>query len=59
MVNGVVDLCARPGDFYFQRGDAAVEFVDRQPVEILALELRQGILVAKWRTFVGVHVRQR
>jgi len=59
MVNGACPMALYSRDFFFQRGDARVELLDRQWVEVLARELRQRIVAPKRQILVGIHGAKR
>lgn len=58
MVNGGGNFRFDASDFRFQRGDAGGEFVDRQRIEILALEQRQRIFRLARKEIVEIHGRK-
>ena len=59
MVNGGFNLLARPADLGLQRGDTAVQFLDRPGVEILARERGQRIVRTLREKFIQIHGAQR
>lgn len=59
MVNGAFNPRSAPGDLGLERGDALVEFLDRERVEVLHRELAEQIVLATRKILVGVHHRQR
>ena len=58
MVNGGVDLRAHPGDLALERGDALLELLDRQGIEILLRELHQRIAGLAREELFEVHARR-
>ena len=58
MVNGLFTFQFRTNDLGFERGDACIEFDDRQRVEILADQRRKWIAGSR-RCIVQIHERQR
>ena len=55
MVNGLVDFPTGTGDLALQRRDPRVQLADREPVEVLADQLRQHVVGTR-RGVVEVHV---
>lgn len=58
MVNSAFDPLADAGDFRFQCGDAPVQFVDRQRIEVLAGQLGDHVAGAAGK-IVGFHDADR
>ncbi len=44
-----------PRDLGLQRGDARAQFLDRQGIEILARQHRDGVVAAARQNIVGIH----
>lgn len=55
MVNGMINFCAASDDFGFERGDPRVQLVDRQPVKVIARELRERVIGSARENFFSVH----
>lgn len=55
MVNGVFNFCAAAGDLTLQRGDARLEFIDGEAIDILPDELVHRIVGALGEKIVGLH----
>ncbi|MDB5678566.1 MAG: hypothetical protein JWM94_1568 [Sphingomonas bacterium] len=58
MVNGALFMLVNADDFTLQRGDARIELSDRQRIEVLFDQEREG-LVGPRQILVGIHGRQR
>jgi hypothetical protein len=59
MVNDACPMPFYPRDFRFERGNARVELLDRQRIEVLTRELRQRIVASKRQILVGIHKAKR
>ncbi len=59
MVNGACLVALYPRNFFLERGDARVEFLDRQRIEVLARELDQRVVAPKRQILVGIHAHKR
>ena len=58
MVNGALFMFVHPGDLTLQRGDPRIELGNRQRIEVLFDQEREG-LVGPRQILVGIHARQR
>ena len=54
MVNGALHMVPDAGDFTLQRGDARLQLADRQRIEVLFYQEREG-LVGPRQILVGIH----
>jgi hypothetical protein len=59
MVNGAFNLSSDARYLGFQRGDARLELLDRERIEILACQRDDGIVGAAGQVFFRVHVTDR
>ena len=55
MLNRVRNFGTTSCDLRLERGDARVEFVDREGIEVLPSEVAEQIVLATRQIFVGVH----
>jgi NADPH:quinone reductase len=55
MVNGAFNLSSNASQLGFQRGDAGVEFLDREGIEILARQRGDGVVGALGQEIVRIH----
>ena len=55
MVNGSIYFASAPNDLRLQGGDAFVQLVDRQGIEVLPPQLGEQVVLATRKIFVGVH----
>ncbi len=56
MINGAIHLLPAARDLGLEQLDALGQFLDREGIEVLARELRGGVVMAT-RKIVGVHRR--
>jgi hypothetical protein len=59
VVNGPIYFASASDDLRLQRGDALVQLVDRQGIEVLPRQLGEKVVLATRKIFVGVHARER
>ena len=59
MVNAALTMLRDPRDFGLERGNARVEFDDRERIEILPAEFSQKIAALAGEDVLRVHAAQR
>ncbi len=59
MVNRCLPFFPGPDDFPFERGNAAIELLDRERIEVLRDDRSERIARREWGNLVVVHAEDR